>query len=378
MSTSGESESIDVKSLDVKSMHRYSRHITIDQVGESGQLKLSNARVLVVGAGGLGSPALLYLAAAGVGTLGIIEFDTIELSNLQRQIIHGESGLGMSKARSAATRITELNSAIAVEVFDMPIGRDNALEVVGSFDLVVDGSDNFATRYLLNDACVISGKPYIWGSVLRFDGQVSVFGLPGGPCYRCVYPTPPESGSVPNCADAGVFGAVCGVIGSLQVSEALKIIIGMGEVLSGRIAIFDALSASIEQVVVTRDRNCPVCGDSPTITELRDYVSFCAGGVSQESITRIQLVEMLRERERGETSFTLIDIREEYELFHGSIPGAVNLPLSTFDPEVCSGNIVLYCQAGVRSEYLLRELTSQGIPGLKHYAGGYIDWLSGR
>ncbi len=366
------------RSLDPESLHRYSRHIKIDQVGETGQLKLSNARVLVVGAGGLGSPALLYLAAAGVGTIGIIEFDTIELSNLQRQIIHTEGGIGTSKAQSAQARIKELNSTIDVEVFEMPIGPGNALEVIGGFDLVVDGSDNFATRYLLNDACVLLGMPYVWGSVLRFDGQVSVFGLPGGPCYRCVYPSPPEPGSVPNCADAGVFGAICGVIGSLQVSEALKIIIGVGEVLSGRIAIFDALSASIEQVSVARDSDCPVCGDAPTITELQDYVTFCAGGLLDDTVTRAQLIDLLQARERGETGFALIDIREEYELIHGSIPGAINLPLSTFDPAVLVGEVVLYCQVGMRSKHLLRELNAQGFSGIKHYAGGYIDWVSGQ
>ena len=279
--------------LDRDFLHRYSRHIKIDQVGEPGQRKLSSARVLVVGAGGLGSPALLYLAAAGVGTIGIIEFDSIELSNLQRQIIHSEGGVGTSKAASAAARIAELNSTTIVEVFDRPISRENALDVMSGFDLVVDGSDNFATRYLLNDACVLAGKPYIWGSVLRFDGQVSVFGLPGGPCYRCVYPSPPEPGSVPNCADAGVFGAICGVIGSLQVSEALKLILGVGETLSGRIAIFDALSARIEEVSIARDVHCPMCGDSPSITELQDYVAFCASGTTDDTVTRSQLIGLL-------------------------------------------------------------------------------------
>ena len=362
--------------LDGDFLRRYSRHIKIDQVGESGQRKLSSARVLVVGAGGLGSPALLYLAAAGVGTIGIIEFDSIELSNLQRQIIHSERGVGTSKAASAAARIAELNSTTVVKVFDRPISRENALDVIGGFDLVVDGSDNFATRYLLNDACVLAGKPYVWGSVLRFDGQVSVFGLPGGPCYRCVYPSPPEPGSVPNCADAGVFGAICGVIGSLQVSEVLKVIIGVGEVLSGRIAIFDALSARIDEVSIARDVHCPVCGDSPSITELQDYVSFCAGGTTDDTVTRSQLIGLLQSRERGDVEFTFIDIREQYELIHGQIPGSMSMPLSTFDPDALIGDVILYCQAGVRSEHLLRELKAQGFSGIKHYAGGYIDWVS--
>ena len=359
----------------------------MEQVGELGQHKLGKARVLVVGAGGLGSPALLYLAAAGVGTIGIIEFDVVELSNLQRQIIHTESTIGSSKVASAEAAMKNLNSSIGIEVFDTPIGRDNAREIVSQFDLVVDGSDNFATRYLLNDACFLEGKPYVWGSVLRFDGQVSVFGWAEGPCYRCVYPIPPEPGTVPNCADAGVFGAICGVIGSMQVSEALKIILGVGDVLSGRIAIFDALNASVEHVMVARDPGCSLCGDTPTITELVDYVALCSGNQPGERIDRSELVALLNARARGEAAFELIDIREEYELIHGLIPGSVNRPLSTFDVESfgiaahsdpsITREIILYCQAGVRSEYLLRELAARGFSQVRHYGGGYIDWVAG-
>ena len=285
--------------LTVDEVRRYSRHLIIPDVGMTGQKRLKNAKVLCVGAGGLGSPALLYLAAAGVGTLGIVDFDVVDESNLQRQIIHGQSDVGRPKAESARDSIREINPNVTVIVHEERLDSDNAMEIFAGYDLIVDGTDNFATRYLVNDACVLLGKPYVWGSIYRFDGQASVFWAEHGPCYRCLYPEPPPPGMVPSCAEGGVLGVLCGSIGSIQVTEAIKLITGIGEPLVGRLMIYDALEMTYRSVRVRKDPECPVCGKNPTVTELIDYEEFC-GAVSEEAqqaaagstITAQQLKEM--------------------------------------------------------------------------------------
>src|SRR5689334_17925392 len=263
-------------------VRRYSRPIIIPEVGMAGQRRLKNARVLVVGAGGLGSPALLYLAAAGVGTLGIVEFDTVDESNLQRQIIHGQSDIGRSKAESARDSIREINPYVTVVIHDEALSNDNVMDIFRQYDLIVDGTDNFATRYMVNDAAVLLGKPYVWGSIYRFDGQASVFWAENGPCYRCLYPEPPPPGMVPSCAEGGVLGVLCASIGSIQVTEAIKVLTGIGEPLVGSLMVYDALEMSYRKIKVRKDPDCAVCGENPTVTELIDYEEFC-GAVSERS-----------------------------------------------------------------------------------------------
>src|SRR5881227_18405 len=259
------------ESLSVDEVRRYSRHLIIPDVAMAGQKRMKNARVLCVGAGGLGSPALMYLAAAGVGTLGIVEFDTVDESNLQRQIIHGQSDIGRPKAESARDAVLEVNPHTNVVIHETRLDSDNVMEIFAAYDLIVDGTDNFATRYLVNDACVLMGKPYVWGSIYRFDGQASVFWAEHGPCYRCLYPEPPPPGMVPSCAECGVLGVLCASIGSIQVNEAIKLITGIGESLVGRLMIYDALDMTYRSVTVRKDPECPVCGKEPAITELIDY-----------------------------------------------------------------------------------------------------------
>src|SRR6201986_2821527 len=297
-------------------VRRYSRHLIIPDVGMTGQKRLKNARVLCVGAGGLGSPALLYLAAAGVGTLGVIDFDVVDESNLQRQIIHGQSDVGRSKAESAASSIKEIKPPVEVIVHKEALSNDNVMEIFSGYDLIVDGTDNFATRYMVNDAAVLLGKPYVWGSIYRFDGQASVCGAEYGPCYRCLYPEPPPPGMVPSCAEGGVLGVLCASIGSIQVNEAIKLLTGIGEPLLGKLMVYDALEMSYHTVRVQKDPDCAVCGKNPTVTELIDYEAFC-GAVSEEAeeavvgstISAKDLAGML---DRGENIY-LVDVREPNE-----------------------------------------------------------------
>src|SRR4051812_18476549 len=263
-------------------IRRYSRHLIIPDVAMDGQKRLKNARVLCVGAGGLGSPALMYLAAAGVGTLGIVDFDVVDESNLQRQVIHGQSDVGRSKAESARDSVREINPLVQVNLHQERLDSSNAMRIFADYDLIVDGTDNFATRYLVNDACVLLGKPYVWGSIYRFDGQASVFWSEYGPCYRCLYPEPPPPGMVPSCAEGGVLGVLCASVGSIQVTEAIKVLTGVGDPLVGRLMIYDALEMTYRAVKVRKDPECPLCGKNPTITELIDYEAFC-GTVSDEA-----------------------------------------------------------------------------------------------
>jgi sulfur-carrier protein adenylyltransferase/sulfurtransferase len=370
--------------LTVDEVRRYSRHLIIPDVAMAGQQRLMNAKVLCVGAGGLGSPALMYLAAAGVGTLGIVEFDTVDESNLQRQIIHGQSDIGKSKAISAKEKIAEINPNVNVIVHEVRLDTDNVMEIFSQYDLIVDGTDNFATRYLVNDACVLLKKPYVWGSIYRFDGQASVFWAEYGPCYRCLYPEPPPPGMVPSCAEGGVLGVLCASIGSIQTTEAIKLIAGIGEPLIGQLMIYDALEMSYRKIKVRKDPKCPLCGDKPTQTELLpDYEAFCgvlsdAAEVAVKDST-ISATELKSKMDKKE-NFLLIDVREpsEYEIV--KIPGSVLIPKQGFlDGSALSGlpqdkPIILHCKSGVRSAECLAILKSAGFADASHVSGGVVAW----
>jgi sulfur-carrier protein adenylyltransferase/sulfurtransferase len=371
--------------LTIDEVRRYSRHLIIPDVAMDGQKRLKNAKVLCVGAGGLGSPALMYLAAAGVGTLGIVDFDTVDESNLQRQIIHGQSDIGRPKAESARDSILEINPLVNVVVHDTALSTDNAMELFAQYDLIVDGTDNFATRYLVNDACVLLNKPYVWGSIYRFDGQASVFWAEHGPCYRCLYPEPPPPGMVPSCAEGGVLGVLCASIGSIQVTEAIKVLTGIGEPLVGRLMVYDALEMTYRGIKVTKDPECPVCGKNPTITELIDYEAFC-GQVSDEAqqaaagatISATELKDWLDNGKRIE----LIDVREpaEYEIV--KIPGSRLVPKG----DILSGEalsslpqdrqLVLYCKTGIRSAEALAAVKQAGFGDAVHVQGGVTAWAT--
>ncbi len=371
--------------LTVDEIRRYSRHLIIPDVGVEGQKRLKNARVLCVGAGGLGSPALLYLAAAGVGTLGIIDFDTVDESNLQRQVIHGVSDVGRSKAESAAASIREINPLVNVEIHNTALDRENVRDIFSRYDLIVDGTDNFATRYMVNDAAVLLGKPYVWGSIYRFDGQASVFWAEHGPCYRCLYPEPPPPGMVPSCAEGGVLGVLCASIGSIQVNEAIKLLAGIGEPLVGRLMVYDALEMSYRKIKVRKDPNCVLCGENPTLTDLmEDYEDFC-GAVSdeaQEAVvdSTITALELKDWQDSGKDIF-LVDVREpaEYEIVR--IPGSTLIPKG----EILSGEalakfpqdrqIVLHCKSGVRSAEALAALKAAGFNDAVHVQGGVLSWV---
>lgn len=375
--------------LSVDEVRRYSRHLIIPDVGMAGQKRLKNAKVLCVGAGGLGSPSLMYLAAAGVGTLGIVEFDVVDESNLQRQIIHGQSDIGRSKAESARDSVKEINPLVTVNLHEERLDSSNVMELFAQYDLIVDGTDNFATRYLVNDACVLLEKPYVWGSIYRFDGQASVFWAEHGPCYRCLYPEPPPPGMVPSCAEGGVLGVLCASIGSIQVTEAIKLITGIGETLLGKLMIYDALEMSYRTVKIRKDPNCAICGDNPTVTELIDYEAFC-GAISDEAaeaamdstISVKDLKGMLDARERGEADFVLIDVREpgEYEIV--SIPGSILIPKGAFlDGSALSElptdkQIVLHCKLGGRSAECLAVVKGAGFSDAVHVGGGVLAWVN--
>ncbi len=386
--------------LSVDEVRRYSRHLIIPDVGMAGQRRLKNARVLVIGAGGLGSPALLYLAAAGVGTLGIVEFDEVDESNLQRQVIHGQSDVGKAKAQSAKESIAEVNPLVEVIVHDERLDNDNVMAIFEDYDLIVDGTDNFATRYLVNDAAYLLKKPYVWGSIYRFDGQASVFwptlevdGQPGdAPCYRCLYPEPPPPGMVPSCAEGGVLGVLCASIGAIQVNEAIKLLTGIGEPLVGKLMIYDALEMEYRKLKVRKDPNCALCGEHPTVTGLIDYDNFC-GAVSEDAadasvgstISVTQLEHLLKEREEGSRDFVLVDVREPNEYEINQIPGSVLIPKGEFLngnalgqlPSTDSGTqVVLHCKSGVRSAEALAVLKGAGYADAVHVGGGVAAWVN--
>ncbi len=366
---------------------RYSRHLIIPDVAMDGQKRLKNAKVLAIGAGGLGSPALLYLAAAGVGTLGIVDFDMVDESNLQRQVIHGQSDIGRSKAESARDSIREINPLIDVVLHQDRLDSSNVFEIFEQYDLIVDGTDNFATRYLVNDAAFLLGKPYVWGSIYRFDGQASVFWptAPGGqaPCYRCLYPEPPPPGMVPSCAEGGVLGILCASIGSIQSTEAVKLLMGIGEPLVGSLMVYDALDMEYRKIRVRKDPECPLCGKNPTITGLIDYDAFC-GVVSEEAQeaaagSTILATELKAKMDAGE-DFLLVDVREPAEFEIVSIPGAVLIPKG----DILNGSalaqlpqdrqIVLHCKSGVRSAEALAALKAAGLANSVHVQGGVLAW----
>ncbi|MCW2714606.1 MAG: adenylyltransferase/sulfurtransferase MoeZ [Frankiales bacterium] len=375
--------------LSVDEVRRYSRHLIIPDVAMDGQKRLKNARVLTIGAGGLGSPALLYLAAAGVGTLGIVDFDVVDESNLQRQVIHGQSDIGRSKAESARESILEINPLIEVVLHQERLDSSNVFEVFKQYDLIVDGTDNFATRYLVNDAAFLLGKPYVWGSIYRFDGQASVFWptAPGGnaPCYRCLYPEPPPPGMVPSCAEGGVLGILCASIGAIQSTEAVKLLMGIGEPLVGALMVYDALDMEYRKIKVRKDPECPLCGKNPTITELIDYEAFC-GVVSEEAQeaaagNTILATELKAKMDAGE-DFLLVDVREPAEFEIVSIPGAVLIPKG----DILNGSalaslpqdkqIVLHCKSGVRSAEALAALKAAGLSNSVHVQGGVLAWAA--
>ncbi len=375
--------------LTIDEVRRYSRHLIIPDVGMEGQKRLKNSRVLVIGAGGLGSPALMYLAAAGVGTLGVVEFDEVDESNLQRQVIHGQSDIGKPKAESARETIQEINPLVNVVVHGERLDNDNVMGIFEGYDLIVDGTDNFATRYMVNDAAVLLGKPYVWGSIFRFDGQASVFWAAHGPCYRCLYPEPPPPGMVPSCAEGGVLGVLCASIGSVQVNEAIKLLTGIGEPLLGKLMVYDALEMEYRKLSVRKDPHCAICGENPTVTELIDYEDFC-GAVSDEAAEAVvdstisvrQLENWLKERSEGGRDFVLVDVREPNEREINQIPGSVLIPKGDF----LSGEglqqlpqdkqAVFYCKVGGRSAEVLAVAKGAGFADAVHVGGGVAAWVN--
>lgn len=364
---------------------RYSRHLIMPEVGVPGQEKLKQSRVLVIGAGGLGSPCTMYLAAAGVGTLGVVDFDVVDFTNLQRQILHSTEDVSRPKLESAVATLSGINDRIEVVPYEAPFTSANALELVEQYDLVIDGTDNFPTRYLVNDACVLLSKPNVYGSIFRFEGQVSVFNHEGGPCYRCLYPEPPPPGMVPSCAEGGVLGILPGVIGTLQATEAIKALIGLGETLSGRLLLFDALGLKFRELKLQKDPDCPVCGPNPTVTELIDYEQFCGVQLMPEEcctigewdLTAKELDQRLQE---DGAPPVLLDVREPHEAMICQIAGSKLMPLSQL-PELVNqldteDEHVVYCHVGLRSMEALRFLRTCGFEKVKNLAGGITGWAT--
>jgi sulfur-carrier protein adenylyltransferase/sulfurtransferase len=383
--------------LSTEEVERYARHLLIPDVGMEGQRRLKNARVLVVGAGGLGSPALIYLAAAGVGTIGVLDDDVVERSNLQRQVVHGVADVGRLKSESAAQTLSSINPLVRVVRHDVRIDSTNALGIIGGYDLVLDGTDNFPTRYLLNDACVLLGKPNVWGSIYRFDGQVSIWWAQHGPCYRCVFPEPPPPGLVPSCAEGGVLGVLCAAVGSIQATEAVKLIVGIGEPLIGRVMVHDALRQSWDALAVRKDPSCAVCGESPTVTELVDYQGFCVGvppacgGMPGGSVPAAAgaPVPLISARELADllpasgvpSQVLLVDVRGSEERAIASIPGARAIHLDEFRSGAASlaipfdQPVVIHCKSGSRSDEASRILIKAGHPDVRNLEGGVLAWV---
>ena len=369
--------------LSHKEIHRYSRHLLIPDVGLEGQKKLKAASVLVVGTGGLGSPVALYLAAAGVGHIGLVDYDIVDFSNLQRQVIHGESSLGELKVNSARERMLDLNPEIQIDVYNEVINSENAFQIAEPYEIIVDGTDNFPTRYLINDLCVLTGKINVYGSIFRFDGQASVFAAEEGPCYRCLFPEPPPPGLVPSCAEGGVLGVLPGTIGSIQATETLKLILGIGEPLIGRLLLYDALDLSFQTVKLHKNPECKVCGEHPEISRLIDYEEFCGvpahdhdqGSAGEEwDITASQLSSRLKEN----PDLRLIDVREPHEREISNLEGSELIPLGQFAARLKELNsaeeLVIFCKAGTRSTRALEILVSAGFKKVKNLKGGINSW----
>lgn len=363
-------------------IRRYGRHLTLPEVGVDGQRRLKAGRVLIVGAGGLGSPAALYLAAAGVGTLGVVDFDVVDESNLQRQVAHGTAAVGTPKLESLRARLADLNPHVRVETHAVRLDRDNALALLGGYDVVLDGTDNFATRYLVNDACALLGKPNVYGSILRFEGQASVFDAARGPCYRCLFPAPPPPGVVPSCAEAGVLGVLPGVIGSIQATEALKLLLGAPDTLLGRLLLYDAWTLRFRELELRKDPDCPLCGRAPTITALVDYDALCgtaqaapsALAAPRERVSARELQALLA----SGRPLTLLDVREPEELAIAALPGATHIPMAVvpvraheLDP---ARPLVVLCHHGVRSFMAARWLRANGFTDVMDVDGGIDAW----
>jgi adenylyltransferase/sulfurtransferase len=368
---------IEAMDLTTSERQRYSRHLLLPEVGEEGQRRLKAARVLCVGAGGLGSPAALYLAAAGVGTLGLVDFDVVDFSNLQRQIIHGTPDVGRSKLESAQSRIEALNPEVRVEAFEAHFSVANAKALVEAFDVIVDGTDNFPARYLVNDACVMYGRPNAWGSIFRFEGQASVFATPGGPCYRCLHPEPPPAGLVPSCAEAGVLGVLPGIIGTIQATEALKLILGIGDPLVGRFLVYDALKMRFRELKLPKDPDCPVCGTRPSITTLRESAASCevrAAGTPECSVRE------LKARIDAGRAPVILDVRERSEAAICSLPGSLLIPLGELSQRLTeldpSAEIVVHCKSGGRSARAVALLREKGFTRASNLAGGILSWIN--
>ena len=368
--------------LSPEEIRRYSRHLILPEVGVEGQKKLKAARVLCIGAGGLGSPVAMYLAAAGVGTIGIVDFDVVDFSNLQRQILHGTSDVGRSKLESARDTIKDLNPNVNVELYNEALTSQNALRIFEGYDVIVDGTDNFPTRYLVNDACVLLGIPNAYGSIFRFEGQASVFGMKDGPCYRCLYPEPPPPGLVPSCAEGGVLGVLPGIVGCIQANETLKLILGVGEPLVGRFLIFDALRMKFRELKLRKDPECPVCGENPTVKELIDYEQFCGVGRHAQpegaQTDEITVTELKARMDRGDDVFVL-DVREPHEYEINRIPGSTLIPLGDLPerfPELdANREIITQCKSGARSARAANFLREHGFKNVRNLKGGILAWI---
>lgn len=371
-----------VSDLSKDEILRYSRHLIMPEVGMDGQLKLKKAKVLCIGAGGLGSPLLLYLGAAGVGRLGIVDFDVVDFTNLQRQVIHGTADVGRSKLESAQATLRDINPNVEVVGYDARLTSENALELFRDFDIIVDGTDNFPTRYLVNDACVLLGKPNVYGSIFRFEGQASVFYARQGPCYRCLYPEPPPPGLVPSCAEGGVLGVLPGIVGCLQAMETIKLIIGQGQTLIGRLLVFDALGMKFRELKLRKDPDCPVCGAHPTITRLIDYEQFC-GIRGEEHTSDMSGVPEIGPREvkqmiDGNQPFLLIDVREPHEFQICRIAGSTLIPLGEIPKRMheldSASEIVVHCRSGQRSARAVEFLMRAGFQKIHNLKGGILAW----
>jgi len=368
--------------LSKEEVMRYSRHLIMPEVGMNGQLKLKQAKVLCIGTGGLGAPLGLYLAAAGVGRIGLVDFDSVDLTNLQRQILFGTDDIGRPKIEAATDRLRNLNPDIQIDRFETRLTSENALEILQNYDIVVDGTDNFPTRYLVNDACVILGKPNVYGSIFRFEGQITIFGAPGGPCYRCLYPEPPPAGLVPSCAEGGVLGVLPGIVGAIQAAETLKLIIGKGEPLIGRLLLFDALAMRFRELKLRKNPECPACGEHPTITKLIDYAEFCgvrgeeAASAAQTTVPEIAPRELKSRLDRGDDLF-ILDVREPHEYQICNLGGHL-IPLGELSRRVneldSSREIVAHCRSGKRSAEAVEFLRSAGFRKVLNLKGGILAW----
>jgi sulfur-carrier protein adenylyltransferase/sulfurtransferase len=368
--------------LSKEEIMRYSRHLIMPEVGMDGQLKLKQAKVLCIGTGGLGAPLGLYLAAAGVGRIGLVDFDSVDLTNLQRQILFGTDDIGRPKIEAATDRLRNLNPDIQIDRFETRLTSENALDILKNYDIVVDGTDNFPTRYLVNDACVILGKPNVYGSIFRFEGQITIFGAPGGPCYRCLYPEPPPPGLVPSCAEGGVLGVLPGIVGAIQAAETLKLIIGKGEPLIGRLLLFDALAMRFRELKLRKNPECPACGEHPTITKLIDYAEFCGVrgeetvNATQTTVPEIAPRELKSRLDRGDDLF-ILDVREPHEYQICNLGGQL-IPLGELSRRVneldSSREIVAHCRSGKRSAEAVEFLRSAGFRKVLNLKGGILAW----